>query len=100
MNFLLIREYRQVATDRNGNSLDAGLEDGKVVDQVVPIPGKSEPFQKNTKFIRLSTDSVCNFAVGQEARTKGAGGAGRMVSGQTELFGTIGSLVLAVVVDT
>ena len=102
MAILMIREYKELARGREGATLEAGLEPG--TDQTKAIGGtsaKSNAFAATTNFVRLHTDIACTVKFGSDptALVKGAGGAGRMVAGQTEMFGVIGTDKVAVILD-
>ena len=102
MAILGIREYKELARGREGGTLEAGLEVG--FDQTKAIGGttaQSAAFKKTTNFVRIHTDIACNITFGSNptALVKGSGGAGRMVAGQTEMFGVIGEHKVAVILD-
>ncbi len=106
MSILCIKEYRHVATDKNGNSLEVGVEDGSVTDQTIDFSGgvaSSAAFKAGTKFVRLQTDAVCNIKFGDSPTAvvkSNAVGGGRMATDQTEYFGVVGGQKVSVIGDS
>lgn len=73
-----------------------------LAEQVIPFAASavsSDPFNKNTKLVRVHTDGVCSVVVGEvgvEATTNNM----RMLAGQTEYFSVQGGHVISVIQNT
>lgn len=88
MAILFISEYSKASIDNQGRGVMAGKEPA-VVTQIVAIGAgsvASAAFSSATKFVRLHTDTACNFAFGI-APTAVADTSPRMAANQTEFFG-------------
>lgn len=69
MAFLRIVEYGDLARDLKGNVILAGKEPALAVQKLVNTGGavSSAVFNAQTRFIMVSTDSICAYAVGPSA---------------------------------
>ena len=91
---LFIGEYEHLATDGKGNVI-AAVQEPALTEQVVDFTAgeaKSANFDKRTRFVRVHTDTACNFKFGADP-TAVNGANQPMVSGQTEVFGVPGSKI-------
>lgn len=66
MSTMYITEYTELATDKRGNAVQAGLDKGSTTQKVefTATAGQSAAFQKGTKFIRISCDGAGYLAFG------------------------------------
>ena len=98
MAILYISEYAKAAIDNRGLSVPAGQEPA-ITTQVVAIGAgsvASTAFTSATKFVRLHTDTACNFAFGISP-TAVADVSPRMAANQTEFFGVPHGYAVAVI---
>lgn len=99
MGKLWISEYTVVPT-QGVMTVQCAKEPALVVQPALTYSTHAESvaFNPKTNFIRIHTDSICSFKIGNEpvATTDDA----RMVAGQTELVGVTGGDKLSVIVNT
>ena len=70
-------------------------------EQTVAIGGTSTPsaaFSANTYLVRVSTDAICSVLFGASPTATAA--SARMAAGQTEYFGVVPGMKLAVISNT
>lgn len=97
MALLDITEYSRLAQDHNGSRLAAGVEPSSGNSQIPisAVSAKSAAMKEGTRFIRVHTDVNCRIAFGSDPAASGA--SQRMVGGQTEYFGVIPGIKVAVI---
>lgn len=87
MATLYVRQYTRLAHDENGHPLAAGLEPGKDATLSIAAGSGNVALTAGTKFVRLHTDAICNFALGTDSTTAATTSNARMAANQTEFFG-------------
>jgi hypothetical protein len=92
MAILRITEYRNLATDGNYNTAQAGKEPALAFQQVDFTSGeaKSAAFHPETRAIRIRSDTDCDIAFGSDP-TAVSGASTPIGANETEFFGVGGN---------
>lgn len=99
-NRLFIAEYADIAETVRGTA--QAPKDPPVFEQVVPISGastQSAAFQATTRFILITTDTICSVLVGGVNPTATTS-SHRMAADQAEFRGVFAGDKLAVISNT
>ena len=98
MAIAIITEYRKIATDVNGNSIQAGQEPSIATQSVTfTTPKDAVAFHSNTRLVRIIADADAYVAFGLTGDTPSASAADtKIASGVEAYFGVPGSGVLSV----
>ncbi len=98
MSTLYIRQYTRLAHDESGHPIAAGLEPGfDATPLTISGTSASVAIRSGTKFVRLTTDVICNFVCSLDPNVTATANNARMGAGQTEFFGTSPGLYIAVI---
>lgn len=97
MATLYIRQYTRLAHDESGHPIAAGVEPGFDNTLAIAAGTGNVAVRAGTKFVRLHTDAICNFACGPDSSAAATTSNARMVAGQTEFFGASPGMYIAVI---
>lgn len=101
MATLYIRQYTRLAHDENGHAIAAGLEPGLDTSVAIGAGSANVAIRTGTKFLRLHSDTICNFVAGTDSTTTALTSNARMAANQTEFFGVAPSVgYIAVIAGT
>ena len=102
MSTLYISEYAQVALEGSGQVVPCGKEP-VILNQTVAIGASSagsNQFTAATRFVRLHCDAICSIAFNQRGAAVATTNDARMAAGQTEFFGVLPGMNVAVIQNT
>jgi hypothetical protein len=100
MATLYVTEYASLNNDASAGGGVLLPKCPSLVDQAVTIPGASAPFSAGTRFIRVSTDSICSVKIGGTNPAATTAMARMAANGPPEFYAVNPGDKLAVVVNT
>jgi hypothetical protein len=96
-----ITEYDRLAIDNIGNTIAAGVEPSRVVQQIAASgvsAACAADFSDTTRFVRIHTDVAVRIAFGKSPTA--APTSQRMAAGATEYFGVTPGIRVAAITTT
>lgn len=103
MATLYIKEYTHICRDKNGNVIQAGLEDGgSTTSQTVTTSGtsaQSAAFQSDTTFVRIVSTGIEHLEFGANP-TATTNSATKIEADTPEFFGVAGGQKVAAINGT